>query len=73
MMLNSVVKERLAKTSIRGPEIIELAEHMAEVAQKNEIQDIALVTRYATVEDSIKPGEFVVEIHLVVKKVPENA
>lgn len=72
-MLNSAVRERLTEINILGSEIIELAEHMAEVAQKNEIQDIALVTRYATIEDSLQPGEFTVEIHLVVKRIPENA
>lgn len=69
-MLNKQVKERLEALTLTGKQLIELFEGMIKVAEGTNAPSTAMALNYA--DETVRPGEYVAEIHLIVQKVPEN-
>lgn len=69
-MLNKQVRERLSALTLTGSQLIELFEGMIKVAEGTNANNSAIALSYA--EETVQPGEYIAEIHLIVQKVPEN-
>jgi len=71
-MLNTGVRERLSKVTLLGDALVSIYDELVTVATNAGAPDAIMLLNYASKEDNLQAGEFVAEIHLVVKKVPSQ-
>jgi hypothetical protein len=71
-MLNPGVRERLSQVELLGADLVSIYDELADVATRAGAPDAIMLLNYASKDDNLQAGEFVAEIHLVVKRVPEQ-
>ena len=71
-MLNPTVRERVSQIELTGPALLNAFDELVGVAKKAGSPDAILLLSYAGRGDKLTAGEYVAEIHLIVKKVPKQ-
>jgi len=71
-MLNTNVRDRLLQIDLSGPVLVNAFQELVGVAQKAGAPDAIMLLSYTSREDNVQAGEFVAEIHLVVKQTPKQ-